>query len=352
MKLTLIKPKLGYSEDDSYRDKAVMEPLSMAILSALTPDDVEVVFYDDRIEKIRFDEYTDLVAMTVETFTARRAYQIAAEYKKRGTKVIMGGYHPTHMPMESIHFADSVYIGDAEDKWSEVISDMKSGKLKKFYRAKNGMSEHCIIPDRSIFKDKKYLPVGLVQFSRGCRFDCNFCSVSSFYDKQYHFKAIDHVIKEIESQKRKLLLFADDNVVMNHKLSKELFRELIPLKIKWASEADINMATDYELMQLMKDSGCIGQLIGFESMEEDSLKAMKKKPNLMKFDSYKEKLRIIKEYGLFVWGAFTIGHDFDTKNSLDRILEFSKVNKFILADFNVLMPYPMTPLYNQLAMVL
>ncbi|NNE02823.1 MAG: radical SAM protein [Flavobacteriaceae bacterium] len=349
MKLTLIKPRLGHSEDGKYRDKAVMEPLVMAILKALTPDDVEVEFFDDRIEEIKIDEDSDLVAITVETFTAKRAYQIASEYRKRDVKVILGGYHPTHMPMESIEYADSVYIGDAEDKWLEVIEDVKKGKLKQFYHSKNGMSKDCLIPDRSIFKGKKYLPVGLVQFSRGCYFDCNFCSVSSFYNKKYHFKAIDHLIAEIESQPKKLLLFADDNVVMSHKLSKDLFRELIPLKIKWASEADINMANDLELMDLMKESGCIGQLVGFESVEEDSLRAMKKTPNLLKFDSYKEKLEIIKDYGLFIWGAFTIGHDFDTQRSLDSILEFSRIHKFILADFNVLMPYPKTQLYNQLA---
>ncbi|WP_242094708.1 B12-binding domain-containing radical SAM protein [Aestuariivivens sediminicola] len=349
MKITLIKPKLGHSKDGAYRDRAVMEPLVMAILKALTPDDVEVVFFDDRIEKINFDDETDLVAITVETFTALRSYQIAYEYRKRGVKVILGGYHPTHMAMESIQYADSVYIGDAEDKWPEVISDLKTGELKQFYHSTNGMSTDCLIPDRSIFKGKKYLPVGLVQFSRGCYFDCNFCSVSSFYNKKYHFKAIDHVLEEIESQPRKLLLFADDNVVMNHKLSKDLFRELIPLKIKWASEADINMANDLELMDLMKESGCIGQLIGFESVEVESLRAMKKIPNLVKFDTYKEKLKILKDYGLFVWGAFTIGHDSDTQRSIDSILEFSKIHKFILADFNVLMPYPKTPLYNQLA---
>ena len=349
MKLTLIKPKLGHSHDFTYKDKAVMEPLVMAILASLTPPDVDVKFYDDRIENIPFEEATDLVAITVESFTARRAYEISAEYRKRGVPVILGGYHPSHVPDESILYADSVYIGDAEDKWASVIADFKKGQLKKIYKGENGIPDDDILPKREIFNGKKYLPIALVQFSRGCKFDCNFCSVSSFYDKEFYHKKIENVIKDIESQDKKLILFVDDNIVMNHKVAKELFIALAPLKIKWASEADINMANDLELMSLMVKSGCIGHLVGFESIEEKNLISMNKRPNLVEFDYYKEKLEIIKDHGLFVWAAFTMGHDYDTLESIERTLEFSLKHKFVLADYNVLMPYPMTPLYNQLA---
>jgi radical SAM superfamily enzyme YgiQ (UPF0313 family) len=348
MKLTLIKPKIGHSKDNTFNEKAVMEPLALAIIAALTPPIFDVEIIDDRIEEINYDNPTDLVAITVETFTAKRSYQISSEFMKRGVPVIMGGYHPSHLPEEAILHSNSVFIGDAEEKWGEVIQDLKAGKLKKFYHSSVGNLQKEILPRRDIFNGKNYLPITMMQFSRGCYYRCNFCSVSTFYDHKFFYRKIDDVIKEIEMQDRKRILFVDDNIVMNKRIAKELFKELIPLKIEWFSEADINMAEDKELMDLMAKSGCKGHLIGFESINEQSLIKMDKKPNLIRYDNYKDQIKIIKDYGLMIWAAFTMGHEKDGKDTFNRTLEFAIQHKFALADFNVLMPYPKTPLYDQL----
>lgn len=349
MKITLIKPRLGHSEDFKYKEKAVMEPLALAIVAALTPPDIEVKLYDDRIEDIPFDEKTDLVAITVETFTAKRSYEISSEYGKRGVPVVLGGYHPSHLPVEAGQHADCVYIGDAEDQWTQLVKDFKQGKLKSLYHATQGNMQKGILPDRKIFKGKNYLPITLVQFSRGCYYNCNFCTVSTFYERNYYSRPVADVIKEIENQERKLILFVDDNITMNHQTAKELFRQLAPLKIKWFSEADINMTHDPGLMDLMQKSGCLGHLIGFESINKGSLEAMNKKPNLKNFNNYNEQLKIIRDYGLLTWAAFTIGHENDTGETAELTYEFSSKHKLLLADFNVLMPYPETALYQQLA---
>lgn len=349
MKITLIKPKMGHRSEMPFREKAVMEPLALAIIAALTPPDVEVVMYDDRVEEIPYDEPTDLVAITVITFTAKRAYEISEEYRKRGVPVVMGGYHPSLMPDEAKNYTDSVCIGDAEDLWPVVVADARSGKLKPFYRGSFVSPIRDLMPKRDIFKGKSYLPITLVQFSRGCIYKCNFCSVSSFYNKRYYHRPIEGVIKEIEAQERKVILFVDDNIVMNHTVSKELFRQLAPLKIRWFSQANISMAHDLELMDLMVKSGCVGHLVGIESIERDSLKSMHKIPNLVKFDQYKSQMEIIRDHGLLIWAAFTIGHEHDTSETIQRTLEFSLKHKFTLADYNVLMPYPGTPLYEMLA---
>ena len=117
MKLTLIYPAIG-----RYLDEACMEPLSLGALAGFTPPDVEVVLYDDRLEPIPFDEPTDLVAITVQIYAARRSYEIAAEYRKRGVKVIMGGVHATLLPEEVSQHADSIFISDAENLWHEVTA--------------------------------------------------------------------------------------------------------------------------------------------------------------------------------------------------------------------------------------
>ncbi|MBO7253783.1 MAG: B12-binding domain-containing radical SAM protein [Clostridia bacterium] len=350
MKITLIKPNIGRREHSLYVDNASMEPLQLGILAAFTPSDIDVVMYDDRLENIPYDEYTDLVAITVETFTARRAYEISEEYRKRGRKVIMGGMHVSLIPKEVKEHCDSIMIGDAEDKWEEMIEDVRKGMLKDEYHcAPVPVPQKGVITRRDIFKNKKYMPITLMQFSRGCRYNCKYCA-SSVYFKQKHFcRDIDEVVQEIQSQNRKLIFFVDDNIVGDKQKAKELFKRLIPLKIKWVSQGSIDMLEDDELMKLMVKSGCLGHVIGFESIRPDSINTMGKGVN-KKFvqDQYKEAIKKLRKYGLQTWAAFTVGHDTDTVESIKATYEFALKNKFCFSAYNILMPYPGTALYNQL----
>ncbi len=353
MKLTLIKPNFGINMPNSngntkYVDEGRMEPLQLGVLAGLTPEDVEVKFYDDRCENIPFDEETDLVAITVETFTAKRAYDISKKYKKRNVQVILGGIHPSLIPEESKLFADSILIGDAENIWIEIINDAKKRKLKPVYFSKPGIPQPGTFTRRDIFKNKGYLPVSLLQFSRGCSYSCNYCAVQTYFNQKCYTRKISEVIKEIELQNKKILFFVDDNIVANHSYAKELFKALIPLKINWFSQGSIDMTNDYELMKLMKESGCLGNVIGFESITEKGLKSLNKNVNLHSFSKYKKELEILKDYGLQNWAAFTLGHDAETLDSIDKTLEFALSNKFCFAAFNILTPYPKTELYQRL----
>jgi radical SAM superfamily enzyme YgiQ (UPF0313 family) len=351
MKLTIIKPNIGRLEHSLYVDEARMEPLQLGVLAALTPPDVEVALYDDRMEPIPYDDPTDLVAITVETFTARRAYEISAEFRQRGIPVIMGGMHPTLLPDEAAQHADAIYIGDAELLWSQVIADARQGKLQPIYKARGGIPQvGGILPRRDLFKGKGYLPITLLQFSRGCRFECNFCVTSVFFNKTHFCRNVREVIREIEAQERKMLFFVDDNILANFEAAKSLFRALIPLKVCWVSQASIDMTQDRELMELMVKSGCLGHVVGFESLNPQNLYAMKKGPNLVhQFEGYKPQLEILRDYGLQTWAAFSLGHDHDTLESIERTVEFAIESKFPFAAFNILIPYPNTPLYRRMA---
>ena len=350
MKITLIKPNIGRREHSLYVDNASMEPLQLGILAALTPKDIDVVMYDDRLERIPYDEPTDLVAITVETFTARRSYEIGEEYRKRGVKVLMGGMHVKLIPEEVKEYCDSMMIGDAEDKWKEMCEDLKNGTLKDVYECQPVcIPQKGVITRRDIFEGKKYMPITLMQFSRGCRFNCKYCA-SSVYFNQHHFcREIDEVIEEIKSQKRKLIFFVDDNIVGDKDKAKELFKRLIPLKIHWVSQGSIDMLDDDELMRLMVKSGCIGHVIGFESIKPESIENMHKGVN-KKFvkNQYKEAIEKLRHYGLQTWAAFTVGHDTDTIESIKATYEFALKNKFCFAAYNILMPYPGTKLYEEL----
>ncbi|MHC4620144.1 MAG: B12-binding domain-containing radical SAM protein [Planctomycetota bacterium] len=349
MKLTLIKPNIGRSEHSLYVDEGRMEPLPLGVIAGVTPPDVEVVMYDDRMEPIPYDEPTDLVAITAQTFTARRAYEISAEFRERGIPTIIGGMHPTLIPEEAAEHADSIYIGDAELLWPQTVEDARQGKLQPVYRARPGVPQPGILPRRDIFKGKGYLPITLIQFSRGCRFACDFCAISVFFDRTQFCRRVDEVIQEIQAQERRHLFFVDDNILSDHKAAKVLFRELIPLRIRWVSQASIDMTQDLELLDLMVRSGCLGHVIGFESIDTQNLRAMNKAPNLSEsFRDYKPQLEILRDYGLQTWAAFTLGYDHETRESIERTLEFALESKFAFAAFNVLMPYPNTPLYKRL----
>ena len=267
MKLTLIKPTIGRREHSLYVDEGRMEPLMLGVIAGLTPPDVEVVLYDDRIEAIPYAEATDLVAITVETFTARRAYEIADEYRQRGIAVVLGGMHVALMPDEAAEHADSILIGDAETGWAGLIADARRGALKPRYFGPPGIGQ-CdgSLPRRDLYKGKGYLPISLMQYSRGCRFACTFCAVSQYFERKHYLRRIDEVLREIESQERRFLFFTDDNIASSPPALRELCEALIPMNVNWISQASLDITRDSKLMDLMQRSGCWGNVVGFESI--------------------------------------------------------------------------------------
>ena len=332
MRITFIKPNIGRMEHSLYVDEGRMEPLMLAVLAGLTPPDVECVLYDDRMESIPFDEETDLAAITVETYTARRAYEIAAEYRKRGVPVILGGMHITLLPDEAAEHADSIFLGDAETVWSTVVEDVRKGKLKPRYDGPPGVGQiGGVLPRRDLFKGKGYLPMALMQFVRGCRFACSFCAVSQYFDKTHYVRAIDEVLREIESQPKRFIFFIDDNIASDQKALAEFCHALIGMNVHWVSQASLDVTRNLPLMKLMERSGNWGNVTGFETITPGSLRDAKKSPNIPRFTKYKEEVRILREHGMQSWAAFTLGYDHDTKESIEATVDFALESRFTLA---------------------
>jgi len=349
MRITFIKPNIGRMEHSLYVDEGRMEPLMLAVLAGLTPPDVECVMYDDRMEPIPYDEPTDLVAITIETYTARRAYEIAAEYRRRGVPVILGGMHVTLLPEEAALHADSIFLGDAETKWAEVVEDARRRRLKPRYQGPPGVGQiGRVLPRRDLFKGKGYLPITLMQYVRGCRFACRFCAVSQYFERKHYVRAIDEVLREIEAQGRKFIFFIDDNIASDHKALEEFCHALIPLKIHWVSQASLDVTRNPRLMKLLERAGNWGNVTGFESITPESLRETKKSPNIPRFSRYKEEVRILREHGMMSWAAFTLGYDHDTVESIAATVDFALESRFTFAAYNILMPYPNTPLYRKL----
>lgn len=353
MRITFVRPNIGRLPDGPYIDEGRMEPLPLAVLAALTPPGVECRLYDDRLESIPFDEPTDLAAITVEIYTARRAYEIAAEFRRRGVPVVLGGFHPTLVPGECLEHGDAICRGDAESYWSRVVEDAARGQLQRVYEAAPGGAPQPrgLLPRRELFRGKRYLPLTLMQFGRGCRFTCNFCAIASFFERTHVTRPVADMIAEISAQERRTLFFVDDNLVANWDAAKELMRALIPLRVRWVSQGSLDMTRDPELMDLMEASGCIGHVIGFESVQPGSLRSMSKLQNLNAggWDRYNAACEVLRRHHLQTWASFTLGHDQDTLESIRDTLAFAMRQKFCFAAFNILMPYPGTPLYDRLA---
>lgn len=332
----------------NYRSLDAMPPLALAILAARTPDGVQVSFYDDRVEVIPEDDCPDLVALTVETFTARRAYEIAQDYKERNVTVVMGGYHPTMVPDEALEYADAIVIGDAEGSWETLLQDFQDNRLKRIYQGGNERSLEGVVLDRTIFEGKRYPPIEPVQYGRGCRFACEFCSIHAFYKNGVRFRPVEDVVNEIRQlDKRKLIFFVDDNLFGCRDSLLALLDAVEPLGVRWACQISIDVARDEELMLRMARAGCMVALIGFESLSADNLRQMHKPWNHVAGE-YESVVKRFHAMGIAVYGTFVFGYDKDTVETIESTLKFAQQVMLDIANFNPLTPTPGTPLYERL----
>ena len=342
MKITFIYPNFA-----DIRSWDAMQPLVFGILSTLTPPGIERVLYDERVEKIDFEHRTDLVAISVQTFTARRAYNIAERFRRRGIPVVMGGFHPTLVPDEAARYADSLVLGEGELIWPVLLEDFRQGKLQPVYKATCAWEGKGIVPDRTLFAGKKYSPLIPVQFGRGCRHRCSFCSVHSFYGEHVIQRPVEEVVHEIQSIKHSLLFFIDDNLITNFVNARRLFEALRPLQKHWACQVSMELAQDETTIALMAQAGCLAVFTGFESMNRASLNDIRKTQNLRQTD-YLKAAALFKKYGIMVTGAFVFGSDNDNESVFEEALVFAMKAKLCLSHFNPLFPTPGTSLYDKM----
>lgn len=341
MKITFIRPSMipGRAHD-------AMEPLVFAILSGLTPPAVERVLYDDRIEALPLQEPTDLVAMTVDTYSSRRAYQIAAHYRRRGIPVIMGGAHPTLCPEETLRYADAIARGDAEDLWPAIVEDVRNGTLKKTYQSRFP-SLSALRLDRSIFGKKRYRVLRVSQFGRGCPHGCDFCSVHAFYGKRIRHYPVEDIVKDLQSDPGRFIFFVDDHLFADRGAGKSLCLALKPLKRRWACQVGLDIARDRALVKSMAEGGCRMALVGFESTDIQNLRQMRKEWHGI-CGPYEKLVNVFNEFGIMVYGTFVFGYDEDTPETIRSCLHFARRTGLAMANFNLLMPFPGTTLHERL----
>jgi len=344
MKILLITPTVDVTKKTN---KGLMIPqLALYIIQGLTPKHHEVVIIEEEAGLVNYDEECDLVGISCMTANAPRGYEISAEFRKRGKKVIIGGVHPTILPDEAQQHADCVIIGEAEGVWEKVLEDFENGNLQPRYHEPNPDLSRYIKKDFSKILSRRSFSLIPILTTRGCPYNCDFCCVSDIYGKKIRHVPIENVVRDIKESGAKNFMFLDDNIIGDPKYAKELFKAIKPLKIKWVGQSSISLLVkDDELMQLAADSGCRALFFGVESVSKEQIKKMRKALDL---DALEAAFKKIKKMGILIHASMVFGFDGDTPQIFDETVDFLIKNKVNSVSFNMLTPYPGTKVYEDL----
>jgi radical SAM superfamily enzyme YgiQ (UPF0313 family) len=334
---------------------ASLPSLGLLTLASLTPSEFEI----DYVEIVDIQEQKtlklyDLVAISSFTAQIKQAYILADRYRAVGTKVLMGGLHVSALPEEALAHADAVILGEGELIWESVMKDFLLGDLKSIYdmRGKFFDLAHAPMPRFDLLDMEKYNRI-TVQTQRGCPFSCDFCASSIRLSPKFKVKPIEKVIAEIRMikslWKKPFIEFADDNTFADKRHAKKLLKALAKEKIKWFTETDISIAYDNELLDLLKKSGCVQVLIGFESISQSALEGVETHSNwkAKQVHSYIEAIAKIQSYGITVNGCFILGLDGTGEESFRDVFEFVEKSSLYEVQVTLLTPFPNTPLYER-----
>jgi radical SAM superfamily enzyme YgiQ (UPF0313 family) len=157
---------------------------------------------------------------------------------------------------------------------------------------------------------------------------------------------VEQVLEEVRRVPGRFLIFVDDNLVGQTEYAKQLFKALIPFRKRWVAQCSLSVAEDPELLELAARSGCIGLLIGFETLSAAAMARIGKKVNLRQ--SYEEATRKIHAKGIQIQGSFIFGFDEDRSETVSETWEFVRRNKLSGANYCLLTPFPGTRLFEEL----
>jgi radical SAM superfamily enzyme YgiQ (UPF0313 family) len=353
MKIALISPKgpLYRHRGGIFRKSLRYQPLTLTTLAALVPPELnaEIALYDEGIQDVPEELDADLIGMTVITGTARRAYELSAQYRAQGKTVVLGGPHVTLIPQEAVNHADAIAVGYAEDTWPELLRDFAKGGLRNEYRQAHDFSlDRTDMPfaRRDMFDSRHFLTQAVFEATRSCGHDCEFCIAPTAWGSRQFQKPVSWVIEDIRRVGQKRILFIDLNLVADKAYARELFTALIPLKLRWFGLSTVLIAHDRELMELMARSGCRGLLLGLETITPGSLTDANKRFNGSV--DYKTLIADLHDLGIAIQGCFVFGLDHDTLDVFDTTADFAIDNGIDLPRFAIVTPFPGTPLHTRL----
>lgn len=319
--------------------------LTSLYVAAAMPPGVRTRLVDEDVEPVDFDFPADLVGVSLMTYNAPRAYEVADEFRRRGRTVVLGGYHPTFMPDEAAAHADAVCVGEAEGTVPALVRDLQAGRLRPRYVSEPVDLRGLPVPDRGLLRQSAYITPDAVQATRGCPYACSFCSVTAFARRRFRARPVDEVIDELRGLGR-WLIFMDDNLTADPGYARELFARMVPLRKRWASQCSVRIADDPELLELAARSGCLGLFVGFESLCDENLRAWGK--TLNRHRDYARAVARLHAAGIGVYAGFVFGMDGDGPDVFPRTLRFLDEARVDALQATVLTPFPGTPLHAEM----
>jgi len=329
-------------------------PLSLLTLAALTPKEYKIRIFNLKIFWFNWDFTKDaFVGITCLTANAFEAYKLADRYRKAGASVVMGGPHVSCLPEEALQHADSVVIGEAESVWQEVIKDFENKSLKRIYKGEPITDFFSPVYDYFLNLNPGILHRAGIAASRGCKYHCDFCSRPF---QELRFAKVDQIIEIAKIMKRDTrglsigrptIIFQDDDIFSSPPYSKELFKKLIPLKIKWVATCTIDLAFDDEALRLAKESRCTCLMMGFETIFPKQYEKTSTH-HIASTEDYIKAIKKIKSYGIKIVGTFMIGLDSYTHLDYLKLLKFLIKARLWFVSLTILTPFPGSKLFERL----
>jgi radical SAM superfamily enzyme YgiQ (UPF0313 family) len=340
---------------------AAMPSLGLLTLAGMTPPDrFDVTYHEvDGLDGLEELPDCDLAAVSALTARAKDAYRLAARFRERGTRTVVGGLHATVLPEEAERHFDSVVVGEGELTWPALLRDAERGTLARRYAPRRGEQfdlRHAPRPRLDLADPDRYdrLPV---QTARGCPWRCDFCASSILLAQRYRVKPVAKVLEEVRAIKRlrhrPFVELADDNTFVRKRHSRELMRALAEEGgVRWFTETDVAVADDEELLALMRQAGCVQVLIGLESPTGPPLAGVELRRDWKRrrLDSYRDAIERIQAHGIAVNGCFVLGLDGGSRADAEAIAAFVVESGLHEVQITVATPFPGTPLYARLAL--
>ena len=336
----------------TFSRRALFMPLNLAICAAVVPEGWDVEIIDENVTErphVPSADAVDAVGIGAMTTQARRAYVLADGYRSLGVPVILGGIHPSAMPEEALEHATIVCKGDAEGTLPRALRDLAAGKAKRTYDWRQAPDAPIATPRKDLFNPRDYLVLNPIQTTRGCPHGCTFCTTPAVFGRKFRQRDIGQIVEEMRSAKEALntrvFIFSDDDVAGNHRWAMDLFDAIRPLNVKWASQCDILISQNDALLAAMRDSGCLGVILGLESPKARTLAEAGKR--YAQADRYLSQIAKIQSYGISIWGSFIFGFDGDDWRDCMNAVRFAQKARLCMSCYPILTPYPGTEIFRQ-----
>lgn len=322
------------------------QQITMPYLAALTPAGWQVEHVDEEVRPVNPDAPADLVGITFHTPSAHHAYMLADTFRARGIPVVLGGPHVTLLPDEAAQHADVIFVGEAEGLWQQFLTDFEAGRHQTCYRCEVVPDLAGVPPARQDLFHRKDYTGGVLFATRGCPNRCDFCTLAVMYRRRLRKRPVAEVAAEYAAFRGKVIIFWDDNISADLDYAKQLFRAITPYRKWWSSQASIHAGQDEEFLELAARSGCKQLFLGLESISQASLDAVSKRFN--RVEEYARIIERIHAHGIAVQAGIVFGFDCDTPAVFSETIDFLEQTGVQNATFNILTPFPGTPLFRRL----